>query len=87
MRDLRVELPDVGDAMVVGRLCSLGYSISRERIHLAIRSTGPVNTALRWCGATVCCPYSVSGPNSLWHIGKYPLMSKGIFQYHVAGNF
>ena len=42
IRDLRVELPDVGEAMVIGRLCSLGYSISRERIHLAIRSTDPL---------------------------------------------
>ena len=47
IRDLRVELPDVGEAMVIGRLRSLGYSISRERICLAIRSTDPLNTALR----------------------------------------
>jgi len=34
--------------------------------------TDPLHTALRWRGnLTPRHPYSVAGPNSLWHIGKY----------------
>lgn len=70
VKDIRLELPDVGESIVVGRLRSLGYSIPRERVRAAIRATDPLNTALRWHGTTLRQPYSVPGPNSLWHIGK-----------------
>ena len=36
----------------------------------AMRVTDPINTALRWREITPRRPYSVPGPNSLWHIGK-----------------
>ena len=70
VRDMRLELLDVGESIVVGRLRSLGYSIPRERVRAAIRATDPLNTALRWHGTTLRQPYSVPGPNSLWHIGR-----------------
>ena len=45
--------------------------MSREQIRETIRRTDPLNTALRWHGTTARQPYSVPGPNSLWHIGMY----------------
>ena len=68
---LRREFPDIGCSMVAGRLRSLGFHVSRERIRMAIRRNDPLNTALRWHGAIHRRPYSVPGPNSLWHIGMF----------------
>ena len=71
LTQMRRELPKLGERMVVGRLRSLGYDITRARVREAVRSTDPINTALRWQGGlTPRRPYSVPGPNSLWHIGK-----------------
>ena len=57
--------------MVMGHLRARGYSVTRERMHLAIHATDPINTSLRWRGnLSYRRPYSVPGPNSLWHIGK-----------------
>ena len=40
-----------------------GVKVTRDR--------DPIGVALRWpAGATRRQPYSVAGPNSLWHIGK-----------------
>ena len=37
----------------------------------SLRAVDPLSAALRWPGGlTVCRPYSVAGPNSLWHIGN-----------------
>ena len=61
----------VGESVVTERLRSLGYRVSRERVRQALRSTDPLSSALRWPGGlTRRRPYSVAGPNSLWHIGK-----------------
>ena len=66
-----VQHPSVGQSFVCGVLRSQGYMVTRERVRQAIRSCDPINTALRWGGiATSRQPYSVPGPNSLWHIGK-----------------
>ena len=65
VRDLRTELPDIGQVMVAGRLRAMGYRLPREQIREAVRTTDPLNTALRWRGATSRRPYSVPGPNSL----------------------
>lgn len=62
VQGLRRQLPDVGEALVIGRLRSLGYHITRERVRQSIRATDPLNAALRWHGVTVSRP-------SLWHIG------------------
>jgi len=69
---LRRELPQLGESMVFGRIRSEGYRVSRQRIRQAIRNTDPLNTALRWRGEEAFRrPYSVPGPNALWHIGMY----------------
>ena len=58
--------------MTWGRLRSMGYSVTRSRLRQAIRDIDPLHTALRWRGSlSVRHPYSVPGPNSLWHIGIY----------------
>lgn len=70
--ELRSELPSFGETMVMGHLRTCGYSVTRERMRQAIHSTDPINTSLRWRGnLSYRRPYSVPGPNSLWHIGKY----------------
>lgn len=71
IQGLRREFPDIGCSMVTGRLRSLGFRASRERIRMAIRISDPLNTALRWHGTIHRRPYSVPGPNSLWHIGMF----------------
>ena len=67
---LRRSSPQLGETMVMGHLRSLGYKVPRARVRSAIRATDPINTAIRWQGTvTSRRPYSVPGPNSLWHIG------------------
>ena len=70
LRQMRRELPSLGQTLVWGRLRSLGFKVTRARVRDAMRVTDPINTALRWREITPRRPYSVPGPNSLWHIGK-----------------
>ena len=71
IREMHVDFPDMGEVMVVGRIRSLGFCVSRDRVRRIIRSTDPLNTALRGITGHISRrPYSVPGPNSLWHIGK-----------------
>ena len=70
LSQLRRTFPELGEKMVIGHLRSLGYNVTRNRVRNAIRITDPINVALRWHGnLTARRPYSVPGPNSLWHIG------------------
>jgi hypothetical protein len=71
VRQAREELPDLGQSMLAGRLRAMGVRVTRERIREAVRRSDPLNTALRWHGLTARRPYSVPGPNSLWHIGMF----------------
>ena len=69
---MRNEFPQMGETMVWGQLRSLGIQVTRERVRNALRQTDPLTTTLRWRGnLTRRRPYSVPGPNSLWHIGNY----------------
>ena len=70
LQQMRRDLPSLGQTMVWGRLRSLGFKVARSRIREAMRASDPINTALRWREITPRRPYSVPGPNSLWHIGK-----------------
>ena len=45
---VRRDLPNVGEKMVLGRLRSMGYQVTRERVRQAIRATDAINSALRW---------------------------------------
>ena len=69
--EIHSESPTLGITLVTGRLRSMGYQVSRERIRCALRASDPLSSALRWTGAlSRRQPYSVAGPNSLWHIGN-----------------
>lgn len=69
---LRRQYPEIGETMVCGHLRSLGVRVARERVRNALRNSDPLSSALRWKGTlTRRRPYSVPGPNSLWHIGKF----------------
>ena len=67
--EIRTDLPEIGESMIMGRLRSMGLHIPRQRVRESIRTADPLNIALRWHGVTTRQPYSVPGPNSLWHIG------------------
>ena len=72
LTQLRRELPQLGERMVIGRLRSIGFFIAKVCVHQAIRATAPISTALRRQGSlTAKRPYSVPVPNCFWHIGKY----------------
>ena len=71
LNEMRQQHPDYGESMSFGHLRSKGYHVTRHRLRRLIRETDPINTALRWTGGlTARRPYSVPGPNSLWHIGN-----------------
>lgn len=70
VEQIRRELPYLGEVMVMGRLRALGYYVTRSHLRQVIIETDPINRALRWGrNLHVRQPYSVPGPNSLWHIG------------------
>ena len=68
--DLRRDLPYSGQTVILGYLRSLGQYTTRARFRESMRRTDPLNTVQRWGGgAHQRRPYSVPGPNSLWHLG------------------
>lgn len=68
---LRTQMPAVGETLIMGYMRSNGYHVTRDRVRQNMRATDPINTALRWRGnLSNRRPYSVPGPNSLWHIGE-----------------
>ena len=70
LQEIQHNYPTFGEAMVLGHLRSLGYRVSRDRVRRGIRAIDPISSALRGPrGITARRPYSVPGPNSLWHIG------------------
>ena len=72
IEELRTSMPNVGESMVSGALRSRGYKVTRERVRGTLRRSDPLSAVLRWPGTlTRRHPYSVAGPNSLWHIGTY----------------
>ena len=71
LQQMRADSPSLGETMVWGRLRSLGYQVTRDRVCQAIRATDPLSVALRSLPfVTSRRPYSVPAPNSLWHIGE-----------------
>ena len=57
--------------MMWGSLRGLGIVVTRERVRNTLRSIDPIGGSRRWpANVTTRRPYSVPGPNSLWHIGK-----------------
>ena len=80
--ELRQDLPYSGQSVILGHLRNLGYYTNRVRVRESIRRTDPLNTPQRWGGgAHQRRPYSVAGPNSLWHLGMKMHIS-GLFGLH-----
>ena len=68
IEQIRREQPEIGEVIVMGEIRSRGIRVTRERVRRAIRETDHLNTPMRWRGGLVARhPYSVPGPNSLWH--------------------
>ena len=68
---LHQEMPALGERMVWGRLQAMVFIVRQARLRQAIREVDPLHTALCWRGnPTGRRPYSVPGPNPLWHLGK-----------------
>ncbi len=71
VQDLKRQHPHAGEVVLMGEVRSRGYKVQRVRLRHAIHQSDPLNTQLRWRGGlTGRRPYSVPGPNSLWHIGR-----------------
>ncbi|XP_064391074.1 uncharacterized protein LOC135338911 [Halichondria panicea] len=69
IREIRRELPYSGETIVMGRLRSIQCCIPRKRVRESIRRIDPLNTPLRWGrNRHSRRPYSVPGPNCLWHL-------------------
>ncbi len=71
IQHISTEQPAMGETMTWGRLKSMGFSVTRRRLRACICEIDPIQRALRWRTQLVRRqPYSVPGPNSLWHIGE-----------------
>ena len=59
---LQAEMPALGQTMVWGRLRSMGFFVTSERVRSVIHDIDPIQTALRWrCDLVRHQPYSVPG--------------------------
>jgi hypothetical protein len=71
MKQMRKLQPYCGVSMVWGNLRARGIKVTRERVRFMLRTIDPLGRLLRCFPSTIRRqPYSVPGPNSLWHIGK-----------------
>lgn len=68
--DIKESMPEIGERMTMGALRSRGIIVPRHRVRQILHKVDPISTALRWNSKTKRKPYSVPGPNSLWHLGK-----------------
>ena len=79
LTQMRNQHPNFGETMAMGHIRSLGFHVKRVQLRNAIHQTDPIQRALRWKGGlTPRRPYSLPGPNSLWHIGMlhdYPYVA------------
>ncbi len=84
VKEIHSESPTMGVSMVIGKLRMNGYCVSRERVRCALRSADPLTVALRWTGGlSRRQPYSVAGPNSLWHIGRCILVGMHVCCFDI----
>ena len=67
---VKEQMPDIGERMVTGALRSNGIHVPQRRVRQSLHRVDPINIALRWMPRIQRRPYSVPGPNSLWHLGK-----------------
>ena len=65
LRQLRRDLPEIGEKTAAGRLRSMSYGVPRQQLLECIRRIYPLNAAIRWSAKISRRPYSIPGPNSL----------------------
>ncbi len=71
LQQITSQQPALGETMLWGRLKSMGFHVTRSRLRFALREIDPLQQVLRWSTQLARRqPYSVPGPNSLWHIGN-----------------
>ena len=74
VKQFRELQPYCGVSMLWGNLRARGFKVTRERVRNMLRSIDPLGRISRCFPSTIRRqPYSVPGPNSLWHIGKYSI--------------
>ena len=74
VKQFRELQPYCGLSMLWGNLRARGFKVTGERVCNMLRSIDPLGRILRCFPSTIMRqPYSVPGPNSLWHIGKYSI--------------
>ena len=72
VENLLVRLPYSGESILIGILRGMGYEVTRQRLRHTLHHVDVLASALRWdSNLRPRRPYSVPGPNSLWHIGTY----------------
>ena len=69
--EVKQNLPYSGLQMICGSLRDKGITVCRDRVREALRSLDPLHKTSNWPSLTTRRPYSVAGPNSLWHIGMW----------------
>ncbi len=70
--DMRQYQPFCGVSMVWGNLRARGVKVTREKVRNVIRMIDPLGNMMRRLpGSIKCQVYSVPGPNSLWHSGRF----------------
>lgn len=69
--NIKKEFADMGERLLLGMIRARGIRCTRETLRKVIHDVDPINTTLRWNAKLYRRTYSVPGPNSLWHIGKY----------------
>ena len=71
VQQIRQDCPYSGVQMICGSLRANGVKVTRERVRSTLKSIDPLGGLRRFpAGLVRRHPYSVAGPNSLWHIGK-----------------
>lgn len=86
IREIQRDSPGLGETMTLGRLRGMGVRATRSRVRECTRSLDPIGTSLRWMGhLTRRQPYSVPGPNSLWHIGEFVRYTSWLYNGSLMG--
>ena len=83
MRTIKHDQPYAGEIIIQGLLISMGYRIQRHRIRSSIHRVDPIGPAVRWSNFIQRQPYSVAGPNSLWHNNRTHCLIKWKFMVHA----
>lgn len=74
--------PNDGERLMIGHLRNRGIVLPRSKIRASIHRVDPINTAIRRSITVRRRVYSVSGPNSLWHIDGHHKLIKWRFVVH-----